>query len=162
MFPTHKTEKDTKRIRHYDMGNGVYARVELTPQESKTDRYEIQMIACEVDADGNDKPDGLATRTMTFVVSTLDLGDTTTLESGWVRLHDAPSRFSEHVRVKSLPPEKKRDKTAVYFVTEDGVEGTLHQYDVGVLEKMRQLAVSDLAAQIEVRNRPVPSQVLDL
>lgn len=66
-----------------------YARVVYVPQESKPDRAQIEVQAFEVDADGNFVAwNGVPSRTSgtIHVIALSGMGDTHTLQPGWVRV----------------------------------------------------------------------------
>lgn len=134
-----------KRAADYDIGNGNYARVIYTPQESKPDRKQIEAQAFQIDANGNFVPadTGVPSRTAgtVHVISVTGIGDTHTLTPGWVRVvgdYNADSLPEGTTIVEILPATADVGDTAY-------MGDTMYRWDEGMLETILKGKAQELA-----------------
>lgn len=122
-----------------------YARVIYTPQESKPDRKMIEAQAFEVDANGNfvaNVVNGMPSRTAgtIHVISISGIGDTHTLQPGWVRVvgtyHE--ENLPTGAVIGTLPATGNVGD--MVFTGEH-----LYRYDAGMLEGVLQTKANELA-----------------
>lgn len=146
-----------KRAADYDLGDGKYARVIYTPQESSSDRKVIEVQAFEVDGFGLfvATPNGHPSRTpgTKHTIQTSGLGDTSTLLEGWVRV----------VGDYSATPEGNQKPLPTDIVIADALPsvpetefayilGTLYRWDKGVLETIMQGKAEELQRLLRASN----------
>ena len=122
-----------------------FARVIYTPQESKPDRKMIEVQAFEVDAAGVfvPAPNGMPSRTSgsVHVISVSGIGDTHTLQPGWVRVvgdYNIDTMPENAVAALALPISGSVGDL-VY------VEPTLYRWSEGMLEDIMKGKASELA-----------------
>lgn len=135
-----------------------FARVKYTPQESKPDRAQIECQAFEVDAAGNfvaipnGPKAGEPSRTSgtIHVISISGVGDTHTLQPGWVRVvgdysptpNEAQSGLPEGAQILEALPASGGIGDHVY------VAPTLYRWDVGMVESTMRAKAEELAGLI--------------
>lgn len=151
--------KSFKRGFHYELGDGIFARVVMTPKDGPVDRYQIEVQVIQVDAKGHivEDADGLpvCNKPQMMVVARAGLGDTQTLTPGWVRVPENP-RIKVEFEVDTLP-----ESAVVGVVYHNTTDGNYYRYEHGVLEGMRQAALDAFKGRI-VAVESAPTQLLDL
>lgn len=128
-----------------------YARVVYVPQESKPDRKQIEAQAFEVDSEGRLVPaaNGSPSRTpgTIHLIAASGIGDTHTLQPGWVRVvgdySPTPAEGQDSlpqgaVEALSLPLTGTEGEM-VY------VSPVLYRWDAGMLESIMRAKASELA-----------------
>lgn len=152
MFSQVQFAKEFKKAKHYDIGNGKFARVVVEVQNRRPDRVELEVQAFEVNSNGKlvDGPQGIASRTSgtphTIELSGVATG-THTLLPGWVRVvgtYDDASLPPEVARVSGKPTEPAEPGAKAY----DTVAGIQYSYSLGEVEALRQAKCEELLAII--------------
>lgn len=136
-----------KRAAHYQLDGfdpPRYARVVYVPQESKSDRAVIEVQAFEVDASGNFVSwNGMPSRTpgTQHSISKSGIGDTHTLQPGWVRVVGdyAADTVGEGVTFSDVLPATGQPGDKVY------IEPYLYRWDIGIIESTLQEKAKELA-----------------
>lgn len=131
--------------------NGVNARVSLKLVEAGGDKLLIDAQAFEVDSNGSYKfaPDGRPSRTpgTSHMVMASSLGDTHTLNPGWIRIvgdYDAGTFESTAARGEGRPvsePEWATNPTGQYY---DNTSGVGYRWDEGEVLRIAKGKVTEL------------------
>lgn len=124
-----------KRAQDFELDNSKFARVIYKPVESRPDRIVIEAQAFEVDAKGQfvayETGEPSRTPSTTHTISVTGLGDTHTLDPGWVRVvgtfdFNAGSVPEGTTKVTALPATGEEGDHVWY-------KEALYRWDKGVL-----------------------------
>lgn len=140
------------RLEDFTTDGGVRARVSLRLRESEgSDRLVIDAQAFEVDADGHfvNAPDGRPSRTpgTGHTIAASSLGDTHTLQPGWVRIvgdydpHTFESTAPRGEGRPADPPDFDANPTGQYYDTTTGIG---YRWDEGEVLRVAKGKVQEL------------------
>lgn len=140
-----------KRAQDFWLAGKKYARVIYKPVESKPDRVVIEAQAFQVDAKGQlvayETGEPSRTPSTSHTISVTGLGDTHTLDPGWVRVAGTFD-FNAGTGLTNSVPEGTKKVTSLPATGSDGAhvwyKDALYRWDKGILQTILEGKAAEL------------------